>query len=288
MLTYKIPNRRWTALIVAWTLCCPLASGDDDAASPTGKFAQINGMEMYYEIHGEGEPLVLLHGFFGSGQFWKPLLPALTEEFQVILPDLRNHGRTTNPSKTFTHRQAAKDVYALLDRLGIKKFRAMGFSTGGMTLLHMATSQPDRVKAMVLFGASTYLPADCRNHRQLTFDIFSTAPELAPLMKLHVRGGGQVRELIALWHSFEDSFDDMNFTPPYLSTIRASTLIIQGDRDKYFPIPIAAEMHRSIPNSYLWIVPNGGHVPDIENSTWFAGPILEFLRGEWEKNNYPR
>lgn len=288
MMTRKSRIHGWASFIVAWVLCCPLASGDDDAPSPKGEFAQVNGMEMYYEIHGEGEPLVLLHGFFGSGQFWKPLLPALAEEFQVILPDLRNHGRTTNPSKTFTHRQAAKDVYALLDRLKIREFRAMGFSTGGMTLLHMATSQPDRVQAMVLFGASSYLPAACRNHRQLTFEIFDATPELALLKKQHPRGDNQVRELVELWHSFEDSFDDMNFTPPYLSTIRANTLIIQGDRDKYFPIPIAAEMHEAIPNSYLWIIPNGGHVPAIENSVWFSGPILEFLRGEWGKNNLPR
>ena len=102
-------------------------------------------MEMYYEIHGQGEPLVLLHGFSGSGSMWSPQIPELAKHYQLVIPDLRGHGRSTNPSGKFTHRQSAQDVFALLDMLKIQKFRAMGISTGGMTLLHMATSQPERI-----------------------------------------------------------------------------------------------------------------------------------------------
>lgn len=287
-MTHKAQIRRSATLIIALALFCPSADGDDATSSPKGKTAQINGMEMYYEIHGDGEPLVLLHGFFGSGEFWKPLRSALAKDHRLIVPDLRNHGRSTNPSGTFTHRQSARDVFALLDTLGIRKFRAMGFSTGGMTLLHMATSQPDRVQAMVLFGATTYLPVAVRNHRDLTFDDFMANPQLASLTDQHKRGGDQIRELIRLWHSFEDSFDDVNFTPPYLSTIEASTLILHGDRDQFFPVSIAAEMYRSIPDSYLWIVPNGGHVPDFDKPERYIGPLQEFLRGDWAKNNAPR
>ena len=86
----------------------------------------------------------------------------LAEHYQLIIPDLRGHGRSTNPSGAFTHRQSALDVYALLDQLGVKRFKAMGISTGGMTLLHMATQQRDRVEAMVLIGATSYFPEEAR------------------------------------------------------------------------------------------------------------------------------
>ena len=234
-------NSRFPLRIAAWLVAVlifgnRLATAQDTAIPPEGDFADINGFRMYYEVHGEGEPLVLLHGFFSNGQFWSPLLSTLAKEYRLIIPDLRNHGHSTNPAGTFTHRQSAKDVYALLDKLKMKKFQAMGFSTGGMTLLHMATSQPEPDSGMVLFGASTYLPVAARTHKQLTFDKFIADPQLSYLRKQHARGDDQLRELIRLWHSFEDSYDDMNFTPPYLSTIQANTLIVHGDRDKYFPV----------------------------------------------------
>ena len=258
------------------------------AEETKGKFAEINGIRMYYEIHGEGEPLLLLHGFFGSGRFWNPLIPSLSKKYRLIVPDLRNHGRSTNPAGTFTHRDSASDVYALLDALEVDRFRAMGFSTGGMTLLHMATSQPDRVQAMVLIGATTYIPVAARHHGEMTFEVFSATPQLAELKAQHEGGDTQVRQLIRLWHSFEDSFDDVNFTPPFLSTIKANSLIVHGDRDMYFPVEIAVEMYRSIPSSYLWIVPNGQHVPAFDKPDGFTGPLLDFFGGEWENQNQPR
>src|SRR5436309_5552444 len=119
-------------------------------------------MQMYYETYGQGDPLVLLHGFFRSGQVWAEFIPKLSKQYQLIVPDLRGHGRTTNPTSQFTHRQSALDVFALLERLGITTFKAMGISTGGMTLLHMATQQPSRVEAMVLIGATIYFPEQAR------------------------------------------------------------------------------------------------------------------------------
>jgi len=81
---------------------------------------------------------------------------------------------------------------------------------------------------------------------------------------------------------FKDSYDDMNFTVPYLSSIRARTLIAYGDRDLFYPVHIAVEMYTAIPRSYLWIIPNGGHVPE---SLWepFTKTIAPFLRGDWEQ-----
>jgi pimeloyl-ACP methyl ester carboxylesterase len=112
----------------------------------------------------------------------------------------------------------------------------------------------------------------------------SLEPEyLDVLREWHRRGDDQIRSLIAQFHSFKDSYDDMNFTPPYLSTITAQTLIVHGDRDAFFPVSIPVEMYAFIPHAYLWIVPNGDHVPIFEErAAVFTQTALEFLRGEWE------
>src|SRR5262249_31992409 len=114
-------------------------------AAAEAHIATINGFQMHYEVHGEGPPLVLLHGFSDSGEVWKPFVDGLAKHYRLIIPDLRGHGWSSKLTGEFTHRQSAADIFALLDRLEIRKFRSMGISTGGMTLIHMATRQPERV-----------------------------------------------------------------------------------------------------------------------------------------------
>lgn len=249
----------------------------DDVPSAAGKTVAVNGMQMYYETHGEGEPLVLLHGFNASGQIWAPFIAELSKHYRVIVPDLRGHGRSTNPSHEFTDRQSARDVFALLDQLGIQKFRAMGISTGGMTLIHMATQQPARVEAMVLIGATIYFPEQAREiMRQSTVESL-TPDDYERLRPLHKQGDEQIRDLRRIFNGFKDSYDDMNFTGPYLSTITARTLIVHGDRDAFFPVNIPVEMYRSMPHSALWIIPNGGHVPIYDPRVPFVTTALDFL-----------
>lgn len=250
---------------------------------PSGHLAQVNGIQLYYEIHGEGKPLVLLHGFFTSTLVWEPYLADLAAQFKVIVVDLRGHGRSTNPSKQFTHRQSAHDIFALLDQLGIDRFSAIGISSGGMTLIHMATQQPDRVEALVLVGATSYFGPETRAIQRARTVESLTDEDWARLRQHHRHGDEQIRDLAAQFHGFADSYDDMNFTAPYLSTIQARTLIVHGDRDVHFPVSIPVEIYRAIPRAYLWIVPNGGHVPILGKHTrQFTETALEFLHGDWE------
>jgi pimeloyl-ACP methyl ester carboxylesterase len=254
-----------------------------------GLYAGINGMRMYYEIRGEGEPLVLLHGFSGSGTAWEEFAEELSQNYQLIIPDLRGHGQSTNPSGEFTHRQSARDVFALLDELKIETFRGMGISTGGMTLIHMATQQPERAEAMVLIGATIYFPEQAREIMRRTSVEGLSERQWEAHRRRHHHGDDQIRALINQFHRFKDSYDDMNFTPPFLGTIRARTFVVHGDRDEFFPVSIPIEMYRHIPSSYLWIVPNGGHVPiHGKNHAPFVEKSLEFLRGAWEETNRPR
>lgn len=248
----------------------------------TGKTLSINDMQLYYEVVGEGPPLLLLHYFGGCAQHWEPYVEQLAQHYRLIIPDLRGHGHSTNPTGEFTHRQAALDIFFLLDELEIERVQAMGMSSGGMTLLHMATQQPERIATMVLIGATSYFPEQARAiMQQAVPDSMSTA-ELEDWGACSTRGDEQTRELIRQFYQMKDSYDDMNFTPPYLSTITARTLIVHGDRDEFFPVSIPAEMYAAIPEAYLWIIPNGEHIPIFgEHAEAFIHKALAFLQESW-------
>src|SRR3954451_15956578 len=95
----------------------------------------INGATIYYEVRGEGEPLLLLHGGGGAGVNWRLLFDFDTPPagYGLVVPDLRGHGHSTNPSGIFTFRQSALDIAALLDHLGVERVKAIGMSMGGKT-----------------------------------------------------------------------------------------------------------------------------------------------------------
>ena len=241
----------------------------------------LNDIEMYYETEGAGEPLLLLHGGAGCQEHWALAgRDHFIREYALIKPDARGHGRSTNPGKTITHRQCAQDTFALLDHLGIRKCRAIGLSMGGNILLHMATLRPERIEAMVVVSAAMYFPEQARAvMRQVPAAEQQPPQEWETMRKRHKLGDEQI---VALWEwarGMKDSYDDMNFTPPCLSRITASTLIVYGDRDPLYPIEMAVEMYRAIPRSALWVVPNGGHGPVFfEAAAQFAQTALAFLR----------
>jgi pimeloyl-ACP methyl ester carboxylesterase len=252
-------------------------------SSTLGQTIFVNGMEMYYEIRGAGEPLVLLHGGGGVGANWELIFKETPSEYQLIVPDLRGHGRSTNPSTEFTFRQSALDVFALLDHLGVERFKAIGMSMGAKTLLHMATAQPARVKAMVLVSAAPYFPEQARALMRQFSQAEHSEAEWRQMREWHKHGDEQIRALWRLPELLKDDYTDMNFTPAYLSTIKARTLIVHGDRDPLYPVQLATEMYTAIPRSYLWIIPNGGHGPIFgDMASRFVETSLTFLRSDWE------
>jgi pimeloyl-ACP methyl ester carboxylesterase len=241
---------------------------------------------MAYREAGAGDPLVLLHGFGSCGpESWDAFAGELAEHYRLIIPDLRGHGASTNPGGTFTHRQSARDVLALLDHLGVGRFRAIGISTGGMTLLHAATHDPARIEAMVLVGATTYFPEQARALMRGLPD----APFYEDIRRMYIgcatRGAGQVDSLMATFTGFHDSHDDMTFRPPQLATITARTLVVHGDRDEFFPVHIPVELYQSLPEAELWIIPGGGHVPIYNPLVPFVDVTLRFLQGSGARND---
>jgi pimeloyl-ACP methyl ester carboxylesterase len=183
----------------------------------------------------------------------------------------------------FTFRQSALDIFALLDRLRVDSVKAIGVSGGAKTLLHMATQQPGRVEAMVLVSAAPYFPPQARALMRAMTPDNRSEEEWQMMRQWHLHGDEQIRALWLQGNRFKDSYDDMNFTPPLLSTIRARTLIVHGDRDPFYPAKIAIELYEAIPHSYLWMIPNGGHGPIFgDQKAAFIATAAAFLRSEWE------
>jgi pimeloyl-ACP methyl ester carboxylesterase len=246
-----------------------------------GHAVQINNnIEMYYEEYGVGKPLLLLHGFGGCTLNWQPFTAELLERHRLVLVDLRGHGYSTNPENKFTHREAANDVFLLLEKLGVDQFSAMGISSGGMTLLHMATSQPKRIDSMVLISATSHFPDQARAiFRRASF---GNMPQQVQEMyrECAKRGEEQIRQLITQFNAFHKNYDDMNFTAQSLSTITARTLVLHGDRDRFFPVEIPVSIYRSIPDAELWIIPGGDHVPIYDPAVPFTSTVLRFLDGQ--------
>lgn len=242
-----------------------------------GRLVQVNNIEIYYEEYGEGHPLILLHGFGGCTQNWYPFKDDLSKAYRLIIIDLRGHGYSTNPENKFTHREAANDVFQLLEIIGIKQFSAIGMSTGGMVLLHMATLMPSCIDAMVLVSATTHFPQQAKAimHRAS----FETMPEEVRAMyrECAKHGDEQIRKLISQFNAFHENDEDMNFTEQNLATITARTLIIHGDRDNFFPVEIAKNLAHWIPLSELWIISNGDHVPVYDSTVPFTTTALRFL-----------
>lgn len=248
-----------------------------EQTNPRGHTVRFNDMEMYYEEYGAGKPLVLLHGFGGCTQNWHPFIDELSQRRRLIVADLRGHGYSTNPGNRFTHREAADDVFRLLEKLGIDTFSAMGMSSGGMALLHMATSQPGRIDAMVLISATSHFPDQAKAiMRRASFN--TMPPDVREMYRACAkRGDEQIRQLIAQFNALSENSDDMHFTAQDLSAVTARTLIVHGDRDNFFPVEIPVSIYRAIPDAALWIIPGGDHVPVYDPAIPFASTALQFL-----------
>jgi len=249
-----------------------------------GTTVHVNGMDLHVERRGDGAPLLLLHGGGGAGVNWSLIFDQPPSGYQLIVPDFRGHGRSTNPAGTITFRQLALDVFALLDVFRIERVRAIGMSMGAKTLLHMATRQPDRIEAMVLVSATPYFPEPTRALMRTVASAPHSEAEWAQMRQWHVHGDDQIKALWEMPRDLANDYDDMSFTPPTLGRVTARTLIVHGDRDPLYPVSLAMELCESIRGSHLWVVPNAGHGPIFGDlAPQFVRTSLSFLSGDWSR-----
>ena len=120
----------------------------------TGQYADVNGIKLYYETHGTGYPLILLHGGLGSGEMFGPVLPLLAESHKVVAVDLQGHGRTADIDRPIDVRLMADDIAALIDHLGLVKPDIVGYSLGGGVAFHTAVKYPAKVRRLVSVSAN--------------------------------------------------------------------------------------------------------------------------------------
>src|SRR5215216_5476127 len=119
-----------------------------------GSYAEVNGINLYFETRGTGRPMLLLHGGLGSGEMFGPTLPVLAEQHQVIAVDLQGHGRTADIDRPIDVRLMADDIAALIGHLGIEKPDVMGFSLGGGVALQIGLRHPEVVDRLVVVSAN--------------------------------------------------------------------------------------------------------------------------------------
>jgi pimeloyl-ACP methyl ester carboxylesterase len=249
--------------------------------SPNGKFVELKGCKIYYEEYGQGEPLFLLHGFTGTGEHWKSFVPEYAKNYRVIVWDMRGHGRSTNAdtSINFLHATAARDLLSLMDKLKLNKVKAIGHSSGGMTILYAAIMAPDRFDAIVPVSAQIYYSKQVREFLEKNAKPIIPNPDLD---RSHGKDKGAF--LARQFYNFRKLYGDPALTPDQLGTIKARTLVVHGDND-FVPVSQAWEMFQNIPNAHIWISPNTSHGPPFgPNESDFIRRTLEFLKGDgWSK-----
>jgi pimeloyl-ACP methyl ester carboxylesterase len=255
-------------------------------------YSEVNGLKMYYEIHGQGKPIVLIHGGGSTIQTnFEKIIPLLAKNRQVIAVELQAHGRTNDRNADLTFEQDADDVVTLLKNLKIDKADFFGFSNGGTTTLQIAIRHPGLVDKMILGSALAK-----RNGVPDWFWGFMENAKLENMPELLKVGYKKVAadtNGLQVMHdrdakrmvNFKDIPDEL------IESIKAPTLIIIGDKDVITP-EHAIELHRQIANSELAIIP-GGHgqyigevttiTPDFKESDLVIPMIEKFLDKKAEK-----
>jgi pimeloyl-ACP methyl ester carboxylesterase len=262
-------------------LLVTLSSQAQEAPAPNGKFATINGLKIYYEESGKGMPFMILHGFSGSATLWKDFLPGYEKNFRLITVDLPGHARSDymDTTRVYLHKRAATYLLGLIDHLKLDSAYLMGASSGGFISLYMATLRPDVVKRIIIVGGQVY-------YSKQTREIITNCCGDPPAPNAIARHGKEKAVLLRKqFYNFRQLYGDPSFTPDVLAAVKSKALIVHGDNDQIAPVFNAWEMHNNIPESHLWVVPNGGHSPptDPVGQADFIRRTLQFLNGEWDK-----
>jgi pimeloyl-ACP methyl ester carboxylesterase len=226
-------------------------------SQPLGKYASVNGIEMYYEIHGSGSPLVLIHGGGSTiNTSFGRILPMLAKKHQVIALEMQAHGHTSDRHAPETFEQDAADIVELLRQLNIPAADILGFSNGGHTAIALAISHPEKVRRLVIASAF-YKRSGVPAGFWLGFDNpkFSDMPQVYKDEYLKIK---DQKELMNMFNKDVErmrTFKDWN--EEAIRSIQAPALVVIGDQDLTLP-EHAVEMYRLLTNGRLAIFP-GNH-----------------------------
>lgn len=261
--------------------------------APQTGYAPVNGLDMYYEVHGTGEPLILLHGAYMTVDAMGELLPGLAETRRVIAAEMQGHGRTADIDRPITYEQMADDTAALLRYLGIDRADVFGFSMGGGVALQLAVRHPDLVRKLVVASASfTSDGMQPELHGMvpsITPEMFAGSPIEAAYLEVAPDPGN--------FHGLVEKLKKLDMTPfawpaEGIRGIEAPAMIVVGDADA-IRLEHAVEMFRllgggamgdlaGLPRSQLVVLPGTAHfVPPgsgvLDRAGWLLAMVRPFL-----------
>ena len=258
-----------------------------------GNYAEVNGLNIYYEIHGTGQPLVLLHGAYMTIDLMGEIVPALAESRQVIAVELQGHGRTADIDRPLSYELMADDIAALIEHLAFEKADLFGYSMGGSVALQVAIRHPEVVRKLVVASAS-YTSGGM--HHELLEMIPTLTPEAfagSPIEEAYLRSAPNPDDFTTLVAKLK-RLDMEPFAWPAedIGGIAAPTLLIVGDSDA-IRLEHAVELFgllgggvmgdlAGLPKSQLAVLPGTTHfVPAgsgvLERADWLLSMIVPFL-----------
>ncbi len=257
------------------------------AAGASG-YASVNGLEVYYEIHGEGRPLVVLHGAYMTIDAMGEVVSGLARTRQVIAAELQGHGRTADVDRPLTYEQMADDTAALLRHLGVGRADVFGFSMGGGVALQVAIRHPEVVRKLVVASASY---TSNGMHPELLEIVPTITPEAfagSPIEEAYLRTAPNPQDFPSLAAKLKQlDMEPYAWPPEDIQGISAPTLLIIGDSDAIRP-EHAVELFRllgggvmgdlaGLPKSQLAVLPGTTHATLMERAHWLLSMIGEFL-----------
>jgi len=248
---------------------------------------RINGLETYYAVEGQGDPVVLLHGWGASSQSLSPLSEALATMFHVLAVDLPGFGWSQPPPSAWGAREYAVHIRRFMQERGIDRAALVGHSFGGRVAIALAAAEPRRVSRLVLVAS-----AGIRRPRGAGYYLRVATAKLVKRFFSLPGWGAMGQRVITKWYARLGSRDyrtagSMRPTlvkvvnedlTPILPAIQAPTLILWGDRDSEVPRSAMETMATKIPHSRLVIFPGAGHFPFLDAPEEFATTLKEFLR----------
>jgi Predicted hydrolases or acyltransferases (alpha/beta hydrolase superfamily) len=255
-------------------------------AKGTGEYADVNGINLYYETHGTGRPLILLHGGLGSGEMFGPILRALAEHHQVIAVDLQGHGRTADIDRPIDVRLMADDIGALIDHLGLDKPDLVGYSLGGGVAFFTASKYPDQIGRLAMVSTNIRPDAIYPEMRAQQGQVSAAAAEFmkdTPMYQLYQRVAPRPEDFGRLLDKIGESMaEDFDFSDE-VRALKVPTLIVAADADMAPPSHYV-EVFKLLDGDLRdggWMGegrPKGGHalaiLPGLTHYSIFASPLF--------------
>jgi pimeloyl-ACP methyl ester carboxylesterase len=244
---------------------------------------RANGLDIAYEVHGAGPPLVLLHGATSLGrEDFAAQIPLFSKGFHLYLPDARGHGATRWDARNgFQYDWLVDDLTAFVDEMGLETFHVVGFSMGAMTALQFAARHPERLRTMTVVGITTEREPRASVGRRLMDPERADREEpawAALLGRRHDAGQGEGAWRTLLPAIAADIALQPLLTPRDLRRIDGPTMVACGDRDPFVPVEHASGLRRQLPDGRLLVVPDCSHEVMSRKPALFNEALAGFFR----------